>query len=87
MDNTSNKSLGLERYDLIQIIIKVLLIFIIVCVSLLNLTLQWGNQNLWIGILSGTVGYIIPNPKLKNGIDSLPSENGATAAATKRQEL
>jgi hypothetical protein len=31
----------------------------------MNLSLQWGNQNLWTVVLTGSLGYIMPNPKLK----------------------
>ena len=51
--------------DVILFTFQILLIFTVVCVSLLNLTLQWGNQNLWTVILTASFGYIMPNPKLK----------------------
>lgn len=44
---------------------QISIIFIVICVSLLNLTLQWGNLNLWTVILTSSLGYIMPNPKLK----------------------
>jgi hypothetical protein len=51
--------------DVILFAFQVFLIFIVVCVSLMNLSLQWGNQNLWTVVLTGSLGYIMPNPKLK----------------------
>ena len=45
--------------DFVQIIV----IIVVICVSSLNLTFQWGNQNLWTGILIGSIGYIMPGPK------------------------
>ncbi len=51
--------------DVVLFVFQVLLIFIVVCVSLMNLSLQWGNQNLWTVVLTGSLGYIMPNPKLK----------------------
>ena len=71
MDNTSNKSLRFMKPDVMLFIFQVVLIFIVVCVSLLNLTYQWGNQNLWTVILTGSLGYIMPNPKLKADIESV----------------
>ena len=53
---------------------QVILIFIVVCVSLLNLTFQWGNLNLWTVILTGSLGYIMPNPKLKADIEKIEVE-------------
>jgi hypothetical protein len=59
-----------ERYpkicpDVILFSFQVLIIFIVICVSLLNLTLIWGNQNLWTMVLSGSLGYIMPTPRIK----------------------
>ena len=53
------------KADVILFAFQVFLIFIVVCVSLMNLTLQLGNQNLWTVVLTGSLGYIMPNPKLK----------------------
>jgi hypothetical protein len=61
---TSTKN-SLTQPDVVLFIFQVILIFVVVCVSLINLTLQWGNQNLWIVVLTGSLGYIMPNPKLK----------------------
>ena len=61
---TSTKS-SLTQPDVVLFIFQVILIFVVVCVSLINLTLQWGNQNLWTVVLTGSLGYIMPNPKLK----------------------
>ncbi len=44
---------------------QILVIFIVVCVSLINLSLQWGNQQLWTVVLTSCLGYIMPNPRLK----------------------
>jgi hypothetical protein len=51
--------------DAVLFICQVVVIFIVVCVSLLNLSLQWGNQQLWTVILTSCLGYIMPNPRLK----------------------
>ena len=61
---TSTKS-TFTQPDVVLFIFQVILIFVVVCVSLINLTLQWGNQNLWTVVLTGSLGYIMPNPKLK----------------------
>jgi hypothetical protein len=34
-------------------------------VSLLNLTYGWGELNLWTLLLTSSLGYIMPNPKIK----------------------
>ena len=52
-----------NKPDDILYILQILIIFIVVCVSMLNLTLQWGNENLWIVILTASMSYIMPNRK------------------------
>ena len=44
---------------------QISLIFIVIVVSLVNLTMSWGNNELWTAILTGSLGYVLPNPKLK----------------------
>lgn len=52
--------------DVVLFTFQITLIFVVACVSLLNLTLEWGNQNLWTVILTSCLGYIMPSPKLKS---------------------
>ena len=65
----SIKDLTFGKPDVILFTFQIIIIFVVVCVSLVNLTLQWGNQNLWTVILTASFGYIMPNPKLKNSVD------------------
>ena len=53
------------KADLILFIVQVAIIFIVVCTSLKNLTLGYGNQNLWTVVLTSSLGYVMPNPKIK----------------------
>ena len=62
--------------DLILFSAQVLLVFIVVCVSLFNLTYEYGNQNLWTVVLTGSLGYLMPNPRLKQERPAEPT--GAT---------
>jgi hypothetical protein len=54
------------RPEVFEYFIKVLIPFIIICVSLLNISLQIGKQSLWLVLLFTSLGYLLPNPKLKN---------------------
>ena len=65
-DKLSVTSTRMLKPDVILFAFQVLIIFIVVCASLFNLTFEKGNQNLWTVILTGSLGYIMPNPKLKN---------------------
>jgi hypothetical protein len=59
------KTDNLSMPDTALFLCQVLVIFIVVCVSLINLSLQWGNQQLWTVVLTSCLGYIMPNPRLK----------------------
>jgi len=65
MDNLSQNSSQIRTHDLALFTVQVSLIAIVVCVSLINLTFQWGDVNLWTLLLTSLLGYIMPNPKLK----------------------
>lgn len=69
-----------KKPDVILFFFQVLLIFVVVCVSLLNLSLQWGNHDLWTVILTSSLGYIMPNPRLKRSVDqkNLESKSSST---------
>jgi hypothetical protein len=41
------------------------LVFVVVVVSLLNLSLTADNTCLWKYLLTGTLGYVVPGPMLK----------------------
>jgi len=53
------------KADLILFTVQVVIIFVVVCTSLMNLTLGYGNQNLWTVVLTSSLGYVMPNPKIK----------------------
>jgi hypothetical protein len=68
--------------DVILFTVQVILIFVVVCVSLVNLSLEWGNQNLWTVVLTGSLGYIMPNPKIKVINGNVTSTREGTATPT-----
>ena len=70
-----------SKPDVLLFAFQVLLIFIVVCVSLLNLTFQWGNLNLWTVILTGSLGYIMPNPKLKTDIEKISVDKNTSRSS------
>jgi len=45
--------------------IQVLLVYIVVIVSIVNLTIGRDDDKLWIALLSSSLGYILPSPSLK----------------------
>lgn len=51
--------------QLILFFFQILLIFIVVIASLINLSIECGNKDLWIILLTSVIGYLMPNPKIK----------------------
>ena len=57
---------------------QVLLIYIVVVACLVNLSLEFGTQSLWSSLLSGCLGYLLPNPTIArdkkiNNVPLLPN--------------
>jgi hypothetical protein len=44
---------------------QMIIVYIIIIVSIINLSLQNGSSELWISLLSSCIGYALPSPKLK----------------------
>ena len=44
---------------------QVVLIYIVVITSIVNLTIDKGEPKLWTALLCGNIGYLLPNPKPK----------------------
>ena len=80
--STSSESLNsLSQPHTVLFIVQVALIFIVVCTSLINLTFEIGNQNLWTVILTSCLGIIMPNPKLKPSSVTRDSVNNGNHVA------
>ena len=43
---------------------QVIILYVVICVSLANLSLGIGNQTLWASLLAGSLGYLLPSPRL-----------------------
>ena len=44
---------------------QMLVVYIVIVTSIVNLSLQNGNSELWIAMLSSAIGYALPSPSLK----------------------
>ena len=44
---------------------QMIIVYIIIITSVVNLSIQNGSTELWISSLSSCIGYALPNPKLK----------------------
>ena len=43
---------------------QVVILYIVICVSLANLSLGNGDLTLWSSLLSGSLGYLLPSPTI-----------------------
>jgi hypothetical protein len=50
-------------------IVQILVIFTVVVSSIANLSFKNGDSNLWTALLSCSIGYVLPNPKVKSSIN------------------
>ena len=44
---------------------QMIVVYIIMITSIVNLSLQNGSTELWISLLSSVIGYVLPNPSMK----------------------
>jgi len=51
--------------SLILFLFQMFIISIVVIMSIYNLTYDVGDTNMWTALLSSSIGYILPNPKIK----------------------
>lgn len=78
MDNISRNSYGVGRPEAILFAVQIIIILLVVIVSLVNLTLEIGQLNLWTVLLTSCLGYILPNPKLKSVSEAIKATSDAT---------
>ena len=44
---------------------QMIIVYVIIITSIINLSLQNGSSELWISLRSSCIGYALPSPKLK----------------------
>lgn len=66
ISNTTTKTLHVirDRADAVYFMTQLAAIFIVVCFSLYNLSTQSNDKSLWTAVLTGSLGFLLPNPKL-----------------------
>ena len=52
-------------------ICQIVPIYAIICASIYNLTVASEHTNLWVSLLSSCLGYLMPNPVIKQKKDVL----------------
>lgn len=64
---------GLDKTQVVYFS-QIIIIYIIIITCILNLSLKNGDSNLWTALLSSSLGYLLPSPKLKV-VKNLEDEN------------
>ena len=54
--------------DIILFAAQMIAVYIVISISLYNLTLNTENKELWISLLSSSVGYLLPSPVLSKHV-------------------
>lgn len=65
IDSISNVLRPINRPDIVMFITQTVFLFVVVVTSLVNLTINNGNTNLWTMVLTSCLGYMMPNPRFK----------------------
>jgi hypothetical protein len=52
--------------DEVMFFCQILIAYVVILVSLINISLENGDICLWSTLASGTIGYLLPNPSLKS---------------------
>ena len=64
----SNINLSQTTSDIILLAAQVIAVYIIISISLYSLTQTIENKELWISLLSSSVGYLLPSPVLSKHV-------------------
>ena len=51
---------------------QIIIVYVIIITSIVNLSLNNGNPELWISLLCSAIGYALPAPSLNHGTRALP---------------
>ena len=79
IESISNVLRPVASADIVVFTAQVVLLFIVVITSLVNLTLNYGNTNLWTMVLTSCLGYMLPNPRLKMAKQKVDVASGEDA--------
>ena len=44
---------------------QIIVLYLVIIVSLINITFENGDDNIWLSLLSASIGYALPNPSIK----------------------
>lgn len=44
---------------------QLIILYVVILTSIINLSLDHGDRTIWIGLLCSSLGYLLPNPSIK----------------------
>lgn len=53
-----------KRFELLKFITQLIVVISVMIVSLINLSIDTEREKLWSALLAGSIGLILPNPRL-----------------------
>ena len=69
MDNSSEASWYIfgKRVPKVEAVFftQIIILYIVIITCIVNLSIKNGDSNLWTALLSSSLGYILPNPTIK----------------------
>ena len=69
MDNSSETSWYIfgKRVPKVEAVFftQIIILYIVIITCIVNLSIKNGDSNLWTALLSSSLGYILPNPTIK----------------------
>ena len=65
-------------------ICQIIIVYVIIVTSIVNLSLNNGNLELWISLLCSAIGYALPSPTLNHGGNLPVSEQRIVQRAASR---
>ena len=69
-NGTKGNKNNANKYDMFKFIAQVLILYIVIFASLVNLTLYRDKENkIWTVFLSSALGILVPNPQLKKHLN------------------
>jgi TctA family transporter len=64
--NTWRTCCGRVQKEQVVFFSQVIISYIVIITCLANITFSSQNTNLWATLASGTIGYLLPSPSLRN---------------------
>ena len=97
MDNNTNEDSSSTRSSLrnfgkkikkaeIAFVFQVIILYIVIITCIINLSLRNGTSELWVSLLSYSLGCILPSPKIKK-INTSNNDNSSNMERVSQKDI